>query len=245
VFILNSAPGSVFDGNFALREAVAYACDFEAMCQASTRGTGEYTGVYGNSSLSGYNEAWKELGYQRDVDLAKEKLAEAGYKEGELTLRYVTNSNDEVFLVLQSSLAEAGINVELNLLDETQFLTTRQQANTLEWDMLYYGCVPKGFETNILYSLAQIDAYDFGAIGGFKDQELFDLCYKARYSQDQADIDAAYENLLSKLYYLPTWDGYGFEGAYSKIEGLVKDSSLELIAQASIFADDYDIYYEG
>lgn len=244
VFVLNNAEGSIFADNFALREAIYHALDLESLAQASTRGTGSATGAYGNDALAGYNTAWENNG-SYDVELAKQKLEEAGYKAGELTIRYVTNVNDEVSLVLQANLAEIGVDVDIQLLDETQFLTTRDQPTALTWDILYRGIVPKGFMTNFLYSLVQIDAFEWGCFGGFADQEAFDLVYKARYSQDQADIDAAYENIFSKLYYLPTWNAYGFAGATDGIEAIVKDSSYELIAQASIFADDYAVYYNG
>lgn len=244
IFVLNNAEGSLFADNFALREAIYHALDLDSLALAYTRGTGEATGAYGNNFLSGYNSDW-EVKDSYDVELAKQKLEEAGYKAGDLTLTYVTNVNDEVGLVLQANLAEIGVGLEIQLLDETQFLTTRDQPTALTWDILYRGQVPKGFMTNFLYSLVQIDAFEWGSMGGFKDQEAFDLAYKARYSQDQADIDAAYENIFGKLYYLPTWNAYDFVGATEGIEAIVKDSSYELCAQASIFADDYAVYYNG
>lgn len=51
--------------------------------------------------------------------------------------------------------------------------------------------------------------------------------------------------LMDRLYYIPTWNDNAYCATYSKIESVVKDASLELIAQASIFADDYDVYYGG
>lgn len=244
-FMLNNAPGSVFEGNKALREAVAYALNYESMCLAATRGAGKVTRIFGNDTLVGYNTDFASLGYNYDVDMAKAKLEEAGYKPGELTLRYVTNINNEVPLVAQASLAEIGINMEINLVDETQFLTTRQQADQLTWDILFLEVVPKGFLTNFMYTLTDINSFPFGMYCGANDTELFEAVKNARYSQSEEDINKAYNMMMERLYYIPTWENYGYAGAYSKIEGIVKDSSLELLAQASIFADDYDIFYEG
>lgn len=244
-FMLNNAPGSVFDGNKALREAVAYALDYESMCLAATRGAGKVTRVFGNDTLSGYTTDFAPLGYYYDVEMAKAKLAEAGYQPGEITLRYVTNINNEVPLVAQACLNAAGINMEIVLVDETQFLTTRQEANMLTWDILFLEVVPRGFLTNILYTLTDINSFPFGMYCGANDTELFEAVKTARYSQSPEDITAAYNMIMDRLYYIPTWENYGYAGAYSKIEGIVKDSSLELLAQASIFADDYDVFYEG
>lgn len=245
VFMLNNAPGSVFDGNKPLREAVAYAMDYTSMCIAATNGNGNVTGVLGNDSLSGYNPDFAKYAYSYDAAKAQEKLAEAGYKSGELTLRYVTNVSNSVGVIMEQCMAAVGIKLEIVLLDETQFLTTRQQANELGWDILYLGIVPRGFLTNCLVTVTDINAYTFGSYCGAKDEELWELVDKARYSQTNEDIEAAYAAFMDRLYYIPTWNDYGYAGAYSKIEGVVKDVSMELIAQASIFADDYDVYYEG
>jgi len=245
VFMLNNAPGSVFEGNKPLREAIAYAMDYTSMCIAATNGNGEVTGALGNDSLAGYNPDFAKYAYSYDPAKAQEKLAEAGYESGGLTLRYVTNVSNSVGVIMEQCMAAVGINLEIVLLDETQFLTTRQQANELGWDILYLGSVPKGFMTNCLSNLTNTSSYTFGSYCGAKDEELWQLVDKARHTQTGEDIEAAYAAFMDRLYYLPTWNDYGYAGAYSKIEGIVKDSSMELIAQASIFADDYDVYYKG
>lgn len=245
VFMLNNAPGSVFEGNKALREAVAYAMDYTSMCIAATNGNGSVTGIMGNDSISGYSEDFAKYAYGYDPAKAQEKLAEAGYKSGELTLRYVTNASNSVGVIMEQCVAAVGIKLEIVLLDETQYLTTRQQANDLGWDLLFLQIVPKGFLTNMMVTMCDTNAYAFGSYCGAKDEELWALVDKARYSQSTEDVEAAYAALMDRLYYIPTWNDYGYAGAYSKIEGVVKDVSMELIAQASIFADDYDVYYEG
>lgn len=245
VFMLNNYEGSLFSGNKALREAVAYALNYEQLCLAATRGKGSVTGIMGNDSLAGFSEDFAKYGYSYDPEQAKAKLAEAGYQPNEIKLVFVTNVNNEVPIVMQQCLAEVGIDMEIQLLDETQFLTTRTQANALTWDLLYLGTVPKGFLTTMMYALANVDTYEFGNYCGVMDTELAEAVTKARYSQSPEDVEAAYKMMMDRLYYLPTWNDYGYAGAYSKIDGLVKDSSLELLAQASLFADDYDVYWDG
>lgn len=245
VFMLNNSENSVFAGNKALREAFALACDMESLCLADTRGNGTVSGILGNDSLAGYTTDLAKYAIKYDIEAAKAKLAEAGYKEGELTLNFVTNINNEVPVVLQACMQMIGVNVNIKLMDETQFLTARQQANLNEWDVLLLEAVPKGFLTNLLYTFTDINAYEFGSYCGIRDEELFEAVKTARYSQSAEDIEAAYAMFMDRLYYVPTWSDYGYAGAYSKIGSIIKDSSLELIAQASIFADDYDVFYEG
>ncbi len=245
VFMLNNATGSVFEGNKALREAFAMACDMQSLCMADTRGNGTVSGILGNDSLAGYTEDLAKYAVKYDIEAAKAKLEEAGYKPGELELNFVTNINNEVPVVLQACLEMIGIKLNIELMDETRFLTARQQADLLEWDVLLLEAVPKGFLTNLLYTFTDINAYAFGSYCGANDVELFEAVKTARYSQKPEDIEAAYAMFMDRLYYVPTWSDYGYAGAYSKISAIIKDSSLELIAQASIFADDYDVYYEG
>lgn len=245
VFMLNNAEGSVFAGNKALREAFAYALDYESMMTAATNGVGKVTGIMGHDGLAGWSADFAKYGYSFDLDKAKAKLEEAGYKPGELKLNFVTNINNSVGVVMQACLSQIGVDLNIILCDETRFLTVRQQATEHEWDVLFLGAVPKGFLTNMMDTLTNTASFTHGNYCGVKDDELYDAVVKAKYSQDPADIDAAYAMLMDRLYYVPTWVDYGYCGTNAKIESVIKDSSLELIAQASLFADDYDVYYEG
>lgn len=245
VFMLNNAEGSVFAGNKALREAFAYALDYEQLMTAATNGVGKVTGIIGHDGLAGWSADFAKYGYTHDLEKAKAKLEEAGYKPGELTLNFVTNINNSVGDVMQYCLSEVGIGFNIILCDETRFLTVRQQATEHEWDVLFLGSVPKGFLTTMMDGLTNTASFAHGNYCGVMDNELYDVVKKAKYSQDPADIEAAYKMLMDRLYYVPTWVDYGYCGTHAKIESVIKDSSLELIAQASLFADDYDVYYEG
>lgn len=245
VFMLNNAEGSVFAGNKALREAFAYALDYESMMTAATNGVGKVTGIMGHDGLSGWSADFAKYGYSYDLDKAKAKLEEAGYKAGELKLNFVTNINNSVGVVMQACLSQIGVDLNIILCDETRFLTVRQQATEHEWDVLFLGAVPKGFLTNMMDTLTNTASFTHGNYCGVKDEELYQAVVTAKYSQDPADIEAAYAMLMDRLYYVPTWVDYGYCGTYSKVESVIKDSSLELIAQASLFADDYDVYYQG
>jgi ABC-type transport system substrate-binding protein len=245
VFILNMYPGSVFADNAALREAVAYALDMDSICQAETRGTGKNNGTYGFDGLAGYSAAWEHKYWEYDVEKAKAKLKEAGYTPGQLKLRILTNEGINGLTVAQANLADIGVGLEINLQDETQFLTTRTQCNLLTWDMCLYGTVPRGFMMNIFNALNDIRSYNWGTLGGSKDQALFELTQKALYDQSRENIDAIFKATVEQLNYIPMYQAFDFVGANKKIEAPVRGNSQETAPQASLFADDYDVYYQA
>ena len=247
VLILNSTAGGMFENNPDFRKAIAYAIDYEAVCLTATKGTGNPMPTFGSESLVGYQKEWEEEGNHivHDVEKAKEYLEKAGIKPNTVTLRTITNGGTETLVVIQACLAEIGVGMDIQLQDEVQFLTNRFSANLNEWDMCYYGTVPNGFIMTSFYNLFNINAYNFGAIYGAKDQELHDLMIDALYDQTPEKINKVYYNHLDKMYYVPLYQTSNWVGAYSKIEQPVADLSWKVYPQACYFADDYDVFYEG
>ncbi len=247
VFILNSTAGGMFENNPDFRKAIAYAIDYEQVCQAATKGTGNPMPTFGSESLVGYQKEWEKDGNHAyyDVDLAKEYLKKAGVEPGTVTLRTITNSNSDLLVVVQANLADIGVGMEIQLQDEVQFLVNRFSANLNEWDMCFYGTVPNGFIMTSFYNLFNIEAYNFGAIYGAKDQELHDLMMDALYDQTPEKISKVYFNHLDKMYYIPLYQTSNWVGAYDKIEQPVADLSWKVYPQSCYFADDYDVYYNG
>ena len=247
VLILNSTAGGMFENNPDFRKAIAYAIDYDAVCLTATKGTGNPMPTFGSESLVGYQKEWEEEGnhISYDLDKAKEYLEKAGIKPGEVTLRTITNGGSEILVVIQACLAEIGVGMDIQLQDEVQFLTNRFSANLNEWDMCFYGTVPNGFIMTSFYNLFNINAYNFGAIYGAKDQELHDLMIDALYDQTPEKINKVYYNHLEKMYYIPLYQTSNWVGAYEKIEQPVADLSWKVYPQACYFADDYDVYYNG
>ena len=245
--IMNCSPGAIFDNNQAFRKAIAYAIDYEAVCLTATKGTGAPMPTFGYDGMVGYNTEWEKDGNHpvHDVEKAKEYLKEAGIEPGTVTLRTITNAATETLVVIQANLAEIGVGMDIELQDEVQFLKNRFSANLNEWDMCFYGTVPDGFIMNSFYNLLNINAYDFGAIYGAKDQELHDLMIDALYDQTQAKIDKVYYALQDKQYYIALYQTHNWVGAYNKIEFPMTGLGWKVNPQACFFADDYDVYYNG
>lgn len=241
-FVLNNYPGSIFADNYDLRAAVAYCLDYESMCLAQTRGLGQYTGIMCNDAFAGYNPQWADIGWHRDMDKAKEHFEKSGYKPGELTIRWGANYQNDTPVIMQANLAELGINLEINYVDEATFLTYRGEADQLKWDIIGYGLLGESM-SDVIYSNCDLYAYSFGPICGAYDEENYELAYKARYSGSAEDLDKAYRTMHQKIYYIPQWEAPSFYGLYKKIDVLVRSGATPCI-QACKFAADWDVFYE-
>jgi peptide/nickel transport system substrate-binding protein len=136
---LEYAPGT--DNPFLdvrVRQAIANVIDSQAISQAVMRGLSRPT----NMVISPDNLGWsEELDVVREVnpDRARELLAEAGYPDGfEVTLDCPTESyvnGDQICRAAASMLAPIGIDVNLNPLPFSQFLTKMWERDTSFWLM--------------------------------------------------------------------------------------------------------------
>lgn len=240
----NMYPGSIFADNKALREAIAYGINWDDVAYAATMGYGNATGVIGYSGIAGYNPEWETDGsaYYYDKELAAQKLEDAGYKPGELTIKFTYNKTPNDFAVMQANLADIGIDLQMDLLDEVTYMAKRGQANTLEWDILGFDTMAKGFVMNILYTFTDNTNYEWGQMNGANDQEMHDLGVAARYGT-QEDIDRCYHAMMDRVWYLPRFNDISFIASYNKVEQIIVNNSQQLMAQACLATDDYDVFY--
>lgn len=101
--------------NLLVRQAICYAIDSESICEVITCGMG---GLSTQSAIPGtafYNE--DVVGYEYNVEKAKELMAEAGYPDGFKT-KLVTESASiypQIATMIQANLAEIGIDLEIKL----------------------------------------------------------------------------------------------------------------------------------
>ncbi len=125
--------------NKALRQAINYALDREAIVK----------GVYGNSgklaagpmpeSFWGYNPDLK--GYSRNIEKAKELLTQAGYSDG-LTITLTTSDSQErvdIAEMVQNQLGQVDITVKVETLENATYLD-RIVAGTVEMYILGWTC---------------------------------------------------------------------------------------------------------
>ncbi len=236
-----------FVDNLALRQAVAYAIDTASIADAVTKGTGHMSYAIGNEFLDGYQEKWEsEDYYNYDVDKAKELMAEAGYPDGGITLRWLGKTDEFVTLtaqIVQANLADIGITVEIQSLDNTSYMANRP-AGSKAWDLVWGDSVPKG--SFVLSMMSYVDEkYDYdgtaGNMEGYSDPALQDMLMKTLYDQTPENIDEFHQAVKEACFAYGSYVDYNFYGVDPRVT-MVYANDGEPAPNAFIFADDYDVY---
>ena len=183
-----------------VREAIANAINYQALTQVATAGIGEVSLSYCYSKAPYYSAAYPEGGFPRDVEKAKELLKEAGYDESNpLTISTVSiPDTSENYQVIQQSLAEAGITLEINNVDMGAFV----QAMLLEKD---YDICFLGDDTSVrLPSLTQFVSGQmcFGGPGVALEDHTAKLTevMEAKTDEDAKKLMAEYDQMLLEDY---------------------------------------------
>ena len=122
--------------NKTLREAIVHAIDKEAVLLGAMEGAGEtITSMYPNflpGSMPDYQ------GRQYDPELAKNLLAEAGYPNG-LNLLFQTRETERYYKpveVVQSQLANIGVNIRVEKLESATWSTDVWRASNFEINLI-------------------------------------------------------------------------------------------------------------
>jgi len=110
---INTEP---FKDNLALREAIGYVIDKQNICDVVNEGVSVPATGFVPSGIPGFQENASAVTY--DPEKAKEKLAEAGYPNGEglptLKLGFNIGSGHEMIAeAVQADAKEIGINIEI------------------------------------------------------------------------------------------------------------------------------------
>lgn len=123
--------------NKALREAVCYAIDPQGLIDGVYAGHATLMNFYGMSTAIDYDSSWTcPISY--DPEMAKTKLAEAGYPDG-VTLTLLANNVGEdaqIAELIQGYLSMVGINVEFDYVDPATQTARRAEGN---WDICLAG----------------------------------------------------------------------------------------------------------
>ena len=210
---------SPFYNDLALRQAVLYAIDNEAVAEACGYGYGSPANVTcGNPELTvGYDASWETSPYAYDPEKAKELLAQSNY-DGR-TLRLLCNSNATITMmwqIIQANLIEVGINAELSVVEGTTYGAYRDGTSG-QYDLAYAGPGNGGYVTSDLWNtLFNRNNYESGRTwAGLLDdtlQEKYDaIAAPDGYTQENLNDFYTYitENALYyKIYDLPEYCAY-------------------------------------
>lgn len=124
--------------NKAVRQALSYAMPYDTIIEEVLYGYGTNPGSPIPVGMPTHTD---EFAYETDLDMARQKLAEAGYADGldvELTVQMMVSENVEAATWIQANLAEIGVNVTINKLPTAEFMDLLNQHQLgffiHEWD---------------------------------------------------------------------------------------------------------------
>ena len=186
-------------GNLALRQAICYAIDPNALIQGVAFGEGEPMHDVCAPTGLGYNEKWNSEDYfTRDLDKAKELLEQAGYQGEEIEL-CTFGSWQRMGEIIQSSCNDAGINIKLNIIDDASI--GQYRANGAAWDMTLWSYSTPSLAYN--WSLAfDSNAFGTGDSMSRKDETLTDMIYNTwiNGAYTEENIDAVHYYIMDHAY---------------------------------------------
>lgn len=221
----NNARGIFSDKR--MREAVAIAIDKEEIALGATNGYATPTDVGITPICPQTPQDFK--GLERDVERAKQLVAEAGYPDGvDVTMRIISASNySKPAEVVQAQLKEIGINVSIEAMERASW-----------FDICYTG---GDFDITIYANPVQVIDADFGAYPfmhsseanggnnymGINIPELDDLLDRARLSTDEEERKELYlqvcEIVRDESLFVPMYTGERTYAAVKELQGVHAD----------------------
>lgn len=135
-FNLDPESGMFYD-NLALRQAICYGIDTDAIIAGAFSGRATVPHAFANPECVDYNPAWDTRPYyEYDNAKAKELLAQSGFDTGKtIRLMYTAGSyNKTSATIIQSFLLGMGMKVELLGYEQALFQTYKSEP--AEWDII-------------------------------------------------------------------------------------------------------------
>lgn len=179
--------------NVLVRQAIAHAIDKDSIILMAAEGNGVRADTQLVDGVFGYDQAIE--GYEYDTERAKELLAEAGYPDGFDMTIYTVGARINVCEIIQSQLAEVGINVSCEPVDLGAFLATMSSgdydANMMGLGLSY----PEG-ESLLNPMFQSSSAYNWC---GFTSAEIDELILAVQSSGDDEYRQECYSRLLTIL----------------------------------------------
>jgi len=216
IYIFFNVTEPPFD-DVRVRQAVNYAVDKQAIAESLFDGAARVSDAPIPPAVFGY--AAQEP-YARDVERARELLAEAGIEEGTtVTLYHPTERYPQDALVadaVRAQLAEVGLDVELRTLEWPQYVPhvrREQPENDIQFAMLGWGTVTMDADYG-LFALFHSSEHPPGFNGAFYTNPDVDaLLDEARSTLDSEARQAAYADAISII-----WEDAPWLFLYSEIQ---------------------------
>lgn len=142
----NMSEGSVLADNVALRKAIAYGIDSNAIVNGAMKGHAIRLYDVSIPGCADSNPEWLNENYfDYDADLAAQLLEEAGYPGGKdssgKALHLVLmceSSREQSAIVAQATLMQLGLDIELKAVDDA--MMSSYQTDPTQWDLMISKC---------------------------------------------------------------------------------------------------------
>ena len=178
--------------NQTLRKAIAYALNREEIAIGTYQGTATPL----NNIMHSSNEFYSEINAtENNLDEARKLLAEAGYKEGELTLTLACNQAATTIAactIIQAELQQIGINVEINQMENATLSASMSEGKG------YHLCYSRwsGYAFGPDYALRQMlytgGSNNYAHLSDEKMDQMLDAALKI---SDKEERKAAYKEI--------------------------------------------------
>lgn len=236
VMFLSGDENGPFYDNLALRQAVLCAIDKQGLVDGVLQGYGLTQYTFGAESFGDFNEQWKNEDYfNYNPEKVKELLAEAGYSDGGLNLRIMTDNSaqrNKVAQIIQGYLSAAGI--QSSILQYDSALFNSYKTDPTQWDI----CLDNSGASDYVVSLwrSKFDARQFalGSTNGWNDPEMQALLERALAfdGHTQADVDAFHYYFKDQAYAMGLFNHTFFTVANDKIKHIDYDGKMFVICPA-------------
>ncbi len=191
-FLIFNMEQEPFGSNKALREAVFHALDNQAVLEL-LQNRASYADRLLLPGMLGGGEPATSANF--DLDLAKEKMTEAGYPDGiEETFDVITpawNNNIKILEIYQQNLKQIGININIAAMDNSAYNEAR---NNGQFKMAWGNVVAAYPDSDAMVypTFYSKNAGSAGNYARYNNPEADALIEKARAVSDEAERDALY-----------------------------------------------------
>jgi ABC-type transport system substrate-binding protein len=198
----NGTEGNPFTSK-ELRQAVSYAIDKKALCEAVSPGACNPSHVLGNSNFIGYVTKWDtENYYDYDLAKAKELFAASGAKVG-LTVTLLAQNDAKTGLmaqVIQAALQELRITVNISQVEPPVFNTDKYDPT--KYDLLLDAAAGGDYIFSPWQLMLDQKRYNGTTSNWFKDDQLQKLMDTAAEQStfNDANVDAAWQYIKDQDY---------------------------------------------
>ncbi|MEM4846846.1 MAG: ABC transporter substrate-binding protein [Thermosphaera sp.] len=194
--------------NIHVRRAIAHAFDYDAALEQIFIGAVQARGPVPIVGWEAYGRTPQVEPYRQDLELAREALAESGYEPEQIRLNYVYPEGGDVQrqvgLLLQSNLAEIGIQINLQETPWARIVEMSAEAETTPDLAAIYDTLKYPHPDSHLYGMYHPSAIgSYRTISRFDQPEVTELLERARRATDteeQLDLYMEAERLIVEAY---------------------------------------------